>query len=61
MPVKSAQRGNKVRIVEADSGRIARNKAGTPMDGGGHSTKSEAARQVRAVNRSLKRPKRRRG
>lgn len=60
MPVTTKRRGNKTRVIEKATGRIARNKAGTPVDGGGHSSKAEAQSQARAINRSVYgRPKKR--
>ena len=53
MPVTTRQRGGKWRVIEAASGRICKNKAGTPVDGGGFDSKEHAARQCRAINRSL--------
>lgn len=50
MPVKAVKMGNKYRVVEAKSGRIATNKAGTPVDGGGHKTKTKAQAQASAIN-----------
>lgn len=38
MPVKVSKRGNKYRITEP-SGKLARNKAGTTVDGGGATDK----------------------
>jgi hypothetical protein len=58
MPVIAVKRGDKYRVVEKPvEGRvkIAKNKAGTAADGGGHSSKEAAQRQARAINRSLKR------
>ena len=52
MPVKVAKRGDKYRVVEAASGKIAKNKGGTALDGGGHSSKAKATSQARAVNRN---------
>ena len=50
MPVKTEKRGDKYRVVEAKTGRIARNRSGTPVDGGGHASKAQASSQARAVN-----------
>lgn len=50
MPVKVAKKGKKHRVVESATGRIAKNRAGTALDGGGHASKAAAARQARAVN-----------
>lgn len=57
MPVKIKPMGGKWRVVEANSGKIAKNKAGTALDGGGHSSKDAALKQVGAVNSSLERRK----
>jgi len=53
MPVKIVKRGDKYRVIEAGTGKIAKNKGGTALDGGGHESKNMASRQARAVNRSL--------
>lgn len=50
MPVKVAKKGNKYRVVEAATGKIAKNKGGTALDGGGHKSPQKAAAQARAVN-----------
>lgn len=50
MPVSTRRIGDKWRVVEAKSGKIAVNSAGTPVDGGGHKSKSQAIRQVGAIN-----------
>ncbi len=56
MPVRV--RGN--RLIER-SGRIARNRAGTPLDGGGERSHAAAVRHARAINLSeLRRRGRRR-
>ena len=52
MPVKVVKRGEKFRVVEASTGRIAKNQGGTAVDGGGHSSRSAASSQARAVNRN---------
>jgi len=49
MPTKVAKRGNKFRVVDP-SGKITKNKAGTAVDGGGHTTKKRAQAQSRAIN-----------
>lgn len=49
MPVTVAKRGGKFRVVEPGGG-VAKNRAGTAIDGGGYGSKSRAARQARAVN-----------
>lgn len=50
MPVKVVKRGEKFRVVEAASGKIAKNSAGTAVDGGGSSSKARASAQARAIN-----------
>ena len=50
MPVKTAKRGGKYRVVEQATGKIAKNKDGTAADGGGHSSQQAAVRQVGAMN-----------
>lgn len=54
MPVKVARRNGKFRVIEANTGRIAKNKAGTSIDGGGHLIKNKAVKQVGAVNSTKK-------
>ena len=50
MPVSVEKRGEKYRIVEP-SGKVAKNRAGTPVDGGGHETRLTAVAQARAINK----------
>jgi len=54
MPVKVKKVGKKYRVVEAGTGKIAKNKKGTALDGGGHSSRAKAIAQEQAVNISLK-------
>lgn len=54
MPVKVKKVRGKYRVVEADTGKIAKNKGGTALDGGGHGTSAKASAQARAVNASLR-------
>lgn len=49
MPLKIQKRGDKFRIVEP-SGRIAKNNAGTAIDGGGKKSKASVQRQIQAIN-----------
>lgn len=49
MPATVRKINNKFRVVEPD-GRLVRNDEGTPVDGGGHDTRSAARAQARAVN-----------
>lgn len=55
MPVKTKKRGKKYRLIESDTGRIAKNAAGTAIDGGGHSSKAKSDRQAAAVNSNIAR------
>jgi len=50
MPVIIKKRGDRFRIVEKNTGKIAKNKAGTALDGGGHKSKAAADKQRSAVN-----------
>ena len=50
MPVKVEKRGDKYRIVEADTGKIATHRGGAPVDGGGHDNPAKADRQAAAIN-----------
>lgn len=52
MPVTGKQVQGKWRVVE-QSGKIATNKKGTPLDGGGHESREQCMKQVRAINASL--------
>ncbi len=55
MPVVARKRGDKFRVIESGSGKVAKTAAGSAADGGGHSTQAQAERQARAINRSLSR------
>lgn len=50
VPVKVVKRDEKFRVVEVRSGALARNAAGTPVDGGGHRTRAKALDQAQAIN-----------
>ena len=50
MPLTVKKRGDKYRVVEVDTGRIAKNAAGTSLDGGGRESKAAAMKQAQAVN-----------
>lgn len=50
MPVTTVRRGNKYRVIEAATGAVAKNSAGTAVDGGGHTSRSRASAQARAIN-----------
>lgn len=53
MPVTRKLIRGKWRIVEESTGYIAVNRAGTPVDGGGHRQVAKAQRQADAINRSI--------
>ena len=53
MPVKVQKRGDVYRVIEADSGRIAKTMNGNPRDGGGHGDRDKAMRQARAMNMAI--------
>ena len=54
MPVTVVRKDGKYRVVEAATGKVAKNAAGTAIDGGGHAMRANAVKQVRAINRSKK-------
>jgi hypothetical protein len=49
MPATVKKRGSKWRVVEAESGNLVR-QDGSPVDGGGHSSKKKAQQQAQAIN-----------
>lgn len=55
MPVTTSKRNGKFRVIESDTGRIAKNKAKKALDGGGHESKAQAKKQASAVNISQSR------
>ncbi len=55
MPYNVKKVGGKYRIFKAGSGKVAKNKGGTAMDGGGHDTPAAAHAQIKAVEMSEKR------
>ena len=55
MPVTVKKLRGKFRVVEAKTGRVAKNNKGTSVDGGGYSSEAHAKRQARAINASLHR------
>ena len=55
MPVITRFIKDKYRVVESETGKIAKNKAGTALDGGGHTLRKDAQAQARAINASKKR------
>ena len=50
MPVKVVKRNKKFRIVESKSGKIAKNAAGSAIDGGGKTSREPVQQQATAVN-----------
>lgn len=50
MPLTVRKRGEKYRVVEKDTGKIAKNAAGTALDGGGKKSKAAVEKQAQAVN-----------
>ncbi len=52
MVVSCKQKRNKFRLVGVD-GKLERNAAGNPVDGGGHETQEACNAQARAINTSL--------
>ena len=57
MPYRVAHRDHKWRVVERDTGQIATNRAGTPVDGGGHESRRKATKQSQALNINYARKK----
>ena len=45
MPVTTSKRNGKFRVIESDTGRIAKNKAKKALDGGGHESESQAKKR----------------
>lgn len=52
MPLVGRIVNGKNRVVEKESGNIALNASGTPIDGGGHKSLKQAKKQATAVNLS---------
>lgn len=48
MPISVKKIKDKFRLVEPD-GSIAKNKKGTAIDGGGHSSRSDASKQAKPL------------
>ncbi len=53
MPVKVKRQGEKYRVIEASTGRLALSSGGIPRDGGGHESEEKAKAQANAINASL--------
>ena len=54
MPVAVKVINKMYRVVEKNTGKIAKTKNGRAVDGGGHISKNKALRQVRAINSNIK-------
>lgn len=52
MPYSVKKIRGKYRVVKKSTGRVAFNKAGTPLDGGGHESAAKAGRQIGAIEDS---------
>lgn len=50
MPVTCQKSGDKYRVVEAEGGKVATNRSGTAVDGGGHETEEACKQQAQAIN-----------
>jgi len=46
MTLKVRKRNGKYRLTEMETGRVAKNKNGKPVDGGGHEDEVKAHRQA---------------
>lgn len=56
MPVTVRRIGSKYRIVDPSSGKPEMTPQGHPRDGGGHATRGQALRQMRAMNAAAEDP-----
>lgn len=59
MPVEIVKRGDKWRVIETATRRLATTAKGTPRDGGGHDSAKAAGAQAGHINRGLKEKERR--
>ena len=55
MPVSVKKMGDKFRVVESRTGKVATGQKGTSVDGGGHASHADALAQVNAINISERR------
>lgn len=55
MPYDTKKVKGKIRIVDKSTGKIAKNAAGTAVDGGGHENMAKANKQKAALNISYAR------
>jgi hypothetical protein len=53
MPVSVKKVGSKYRVVESETGKVA-SRNNKPVDGGGHSNRNDAVKQVHAINMNRK-------
>jgi len=58
MPYTVRKISGKYRILKEGSGKVAKNKGGSAMDGGGHDSRQKAYAQIKAVEMSEKRANR---
>jgi hypothetical protein len=56
MPISVDKKDKKWRLVDP-SGKVAKNRSGTPLDGGGYASKEHAISQMSAINLSIRRKK----
>jgi hypothetical protein len=57
MPYKVVKRGKKWRLVKPGTGKVAKGRGASPVDGGGHSSRGRALAQARAIMASEHRRK----
>jgi hypothetical protein len=50
MPFKTKKIGKKFRVVKSSTGKIAKNRSGTAIDGGGSTSRAKVIRQITALN-----------
>lgn len=50
MPLTVKKIGKKYRVIEKNTGKPAKNAAGTALDGGGHSSKAQAESQISGIS-----------
>lgn len=55
MNVQVKQIGGAWRLVDEETGQVAVNKNGKPLDGGGHDSQEKAQRQAGHINKSAER------
>ena len=57
MPTHVKKIAGKFRVVDDSTNRITREPSGTAVDGGGHRFEQKAFRQTEAINKALKKQK----